>query len=63
VFDSFSGTPSDEHPLTALVFCVDGIGHRFVNNPLPLNADATGTPSYTLTVDNVYDADTLTRTA
>ncbi|XP_060841414.1 putative carboxypeptidase RC0549 [Rhopalosiphum padi] len=86
VFGSFSGIPSDEQPLTALVFQrfaatvpfpvfrVDGIGHGFVNNPLPLNTnatvvgptrsdDATGTPSYTLTVDNVYDADALTRTA
>lgn len=47
------------------VFRVDGIGHNFVNDPLPLNTgatvvgptrfdDATGTPSYTLTVDNVY---------
>ncbi|KAF0752632.1 putative carboxypeptidase [Aphis craccivora] len=57
------------------VFCVDGIGHTFVNNPLPLNTDArvdgptrsdaaTGTPFYTLTVDNVYDVEPLTaRTA
>lgn len=48
------------------VFRVDGIGHSFVNDPLPLNTEATvvgptrvddvtGTPTYTLTVDNVYN--------
>lgn len=88
VFGTFSGieTPSDEHLLPLVfqrfavtvpfpVFCVDGIGHSFVNDPLPLNTDgrvdgptrsdtATGTPFYTLTVDNVYDAEPLTaRTA
>ncbi|XP_022181190.1 uncharacterized protein LOC111041263 isoform X2 [Myzus persicae] len=70
------GPSSDDH-LTALVFQrfaasvpfpvfnVDGIGHSFVNNPLPLNTEATvvgptrfddasETSSYTLTVDNVY---------
>jgi len=50
------------------VFRVDGIGHSFVNDPLPLNTEAavvgptrfddvTGTSTYTLTVDNVYNTD------
>lgn len=44
------------------VFCIDNIGHSFVNDPLPLNTNATIVSrvtnghdvSYTLTVDNVY---------
>lgn len=43
------------------VFSTDRIGHGYVNDPLPLNTDATlaghivdGRVSYTLTVDNVY---------
>ncbi|XP_050053560.1 putative carboxypeptidase RC0549 [Aphis gossypii] len=89
VFGTFSGikNPSEEHLLPLVfqrfaatvpfpVFRVDGIGHGYVNDPLPLNTDArvdgptlsdaaTGTPFYTLTVDNVYaDAEPLTaRTA
>lgn len=75
---SCDGVPSSDDHLIALVFRrfaatvpfpvfrVDGIGHSFVNDPLPLNTeatvegptrfdDATGTPIYTLTVDNVYN--------
>lgn len=43
------------------VFSTDRIGHGYVNDPLPLNTDATlaghivdGRMAYTLTVDNVY---------
>nr|BAH29781.1 putative LD carboxypeptidase [Acyrthosiphon pisum] len=73
-----NGVPSPDDHLMALVFRrfaatvlfpvfrVDGIGHSFVNNPLPLNTeatvvgptrldDATETSIYTLTVDNVYN--------
>ncbi|CAI6345274.1 unnamed protein product [Macrosiphum euphorbiae] len=75
---SCTGVPSSDDNLIDLVFRrfaatlpfpvfrVDGIGHSFVNNPLPLNTearvvgparfdDATGTSIYTLTVDNVYN--------
>jgi len=77
---SCNDVPSSHDHLTAVVFQrfaaavsfpvfhVDGIGHSYVNNPLPLNTeatvvgptrfdDATGTPFYTLTVDNVYKTD------
>uniref|UniRef100_A0A2H8TM34 Putative carboxypeptidase RC0549 n=1 Tax=Melanaphis sacchari TaxID=742174 RepID=A0A2H8TM34_9HEMI len=80
VFGSFSDT-SDERLIALVfrrfaatvpfpVFCVDGIGHGYVNDPLPLNTDATvvgqmrlGSPTYTLTVDSIYDADTRNRMA
>ncbi|VVC29094.1 LD-carboxypeptidase A, C-terminal domain,Peptidase family S66,Murein tetrapeptide [Cinara cedri] len=72
VFGSFKN--SDRPDLIALVlrrfaatvpfpvFCVRDIGHGYVNNPLPLNTNATvssrtaadGRVSYTLTVDHVY---------
>jgi len=75
---SCNGVPSSDDHLIDLVFRrfattvlfpvfrVDGIGHSFVNNPLPLNTEATvvgptrldndtGTSIYTLTVDNVYN--------
>jgi len=70
--------PSDDHLISLVlrrfaitvpfpVFRVDGIGHSFVNDPLPLNTeatvvgptrvdDATGTSmTYTLIVDNVHN--------
>ncbi|KAL5242830.1 hypothetical protein ACI65C_010240 [Semiaphis heraclei] len=55
------------------VFRVDGIGHSYINDPLPLNTEATlvgptwfdreatGTSSYTLTVDNVYKTELRNR--
>lgn len=72
VFGSFV-SDADPSDLMGLVFCrfaafvpfpvfrVDDIGHGFVNNPLPLNTNATvvcraagdGSVSYVFTVDNV----------
>lgn len=46
------------------VFRLDGVGHSFVNNPLPLNTGAVVSHRgpdavYTLTVDNVYADDSV----